>query len=437
MRTEIRLAKYQERLKNAPKPQRFSVYAFIFNSFYYLAVGLPAWFALYFFGGLFLITAGAAMTGSLWIVPAVMLFSRIINAFTADRIQIKHIKAFIENNQDVNYSKPVIFYLLPVRRLLAAAFLSCGLFEFYWMYKNWKAVRRDTKDNELCPVIQGWLLGLFFIWPLLKIIRLNLGRSKTEGKRFLLPAIGYPICLWLQLLCAAAACLPNLPNISLLFLWGLYCLFWIMGLMMLAAVQRRINFHDRKSNRKLEMPHRWQPAEIAVVVIGLILNGGVFFARQPAEQNDPNLGIALGSTYRMMEGYAAFCQKQGYEMTKFPQVYARYFQPELAIINERLKPYNLTMEQAWIFFRVKLNQVMDESIMSEFMAMKPMIIEQIITQYKADNIENFDENVAREYLTKEITLPVLCSETDNNAQAIIDSNESYKKFFRETVEKIK
>jgi len=212
---------------------------------------------------------------------------------------------------------------------------------------------------------------------------------------------------------------------------------WLAALMMLAAIQRRINFHDRKSNRKLEMPRRWQPAEIAVIVIGLILNGSVFFARLPTEQNDPNLGIALGSTYRMMEGYAAFCQKQGYEMTKFPQVYARYFQPELAIINERLKPYNLTMEQAWIFFRVKLNQVMDESIMSEFMTMKPMIIEQIIKQYKAEEIENFDENVAREYLTKEITLPVLCSETDNNAQAIIDSNESYKKFFRETVEKIK
>ncbi len=139
----------------------------------------------------------------------------------------------------------------------------------------------------------------------------------------------------------------------------------------------------------------------------------------------------------MMEGYAGFCRKQGYEMTRFPQVYAEYFRPELETINAKLKPYGLTMEQAWEFFRVRLNNVMDDSIMSEFMTLKPAIIELIVKQYKAEKIDNFDENVAREYLEKEITLPVLCSETDNNARVIIDNNETYKKFFRETVQKIK
>ena len=95
------------------------------------------------------------------------------------------------------------------------------------------------------------------------------------------------------------------------------------------------------------------------------------------------------------------------------------------------------MEQAWEFFRVRLNNVMDDSIMSEFMTLKPAIIELIVKQYKAEKIDNFDENVAREYLEKEITLPVLCLETDNNARVIIDNNETYKKFFRETVQKIK
>ena len=141
--------------------------------------------------------------------------------------------------------------------------------------------------------------------------------------------------------------------------------------------------------------------------------------------------------FEPMEGYTGFCRKQGYEMTRFPQVYAEYFRPELETINAKLKPYGLTMEQAWEFFRVRLNNVMDDSIMSEFMTLKPAIIELIVKQYKAEKIDNFDENVAREYLEKEITLPVLCSETDNNARVIIDNNETYKKFFRETVQKIK
>ena len=82
MRTETRLAKYQERLKNAPRPRRFSPGAFVFNSFYYLFAGMPGWFALYFFGGLFLMTAGFVLTRSLWVVPAVMAASRIVGALT-------------------------------------------------------------------------------------------------------------------------------------------------------------------------------------------------------------------------------------------------------------------------------------------------------------------------------------------------------------------
>ena len=124
-------------------------------------------------------------------------------------------------------------------------------------------------------------------------------------------------------------------------------------------------------------------------------------------------------------------------MTRFPKVYNEYFRPEIEIINRRLKSYNLTMEQAWEFFRIKLNTVMDESIMREFSALKPAVIEQIIRQYKKEQIDNFDERVAREFLDKEITLPVICSETDNNAEILIDNNETYKKFFRETVSQIR
>ncbi len=89
-------------------------------------------------------------------------------------------------------------------------------------------------------------------------------------------------------------------------------------------------------------------------------------------------------------------------MTRFPKVYNEYFRPEIEIINRRLKPYNLTMEQAWEFFRIKLNTVMDESIMREFSALKPAVIEQIIRQYKKEQIDNFDEDVAREFLEKKL-----------------------------------
>ena len=437
MRTETRLEKYQEQLKNTPHPGRFNLYAFVFNSFYYLYAAMPGYFLLYFFGSLILMTASYAAVRSLWVIPLVMLGTRIVNAFSVDRIRLRHIRRFIERNQDVNYSRPVIFYPVPVKRLLISSVVSGGLYQIYWMYKNWQAVRRDTRDNQISPVVRGWLLGIFYIYPLLQTVRLNLQRSKTEGRHFTQLAVAYTACLFIQTgLCAAfyygSARLPYLYAV-----WFALTTVWLTGLYLLITLQKRINFHNRKKNTKLQLQNGWHWGEAAVIAIGFLLSFGSLFWHRPQQQNDEKLGLALASTYRMTEGYAGFCRKQGYEMTRFPKVYNEYFRPEIEIINRRLKPYNLTMEQAWEFFRIKLNTVMDESIMREFSALKPAVIEQIIRQYKKEQIDNFDEGVAREFLEKEITLPVICSETDNNAEILIDNNEAYKKFFRETVSQIR
>ncbi len=437
MHTETKLSVYQKELKDASAPRRFSAYAFVFNSFYFLAKGMYAWFAGWFALGTALAATALIAFGGWTAAAAVLLVMRTVCAFIADRLRLQHIKNFIARNQNVNYSRPVIFYQLPTRQLAAAAFLSGGLFEFYWLYKNWQAVRKDARDEEIRPFWQGIVFGIFFVWPLMKIIRLNLNRSKTEGKHFTAFAGGYAVLLPLQAAFGVVPLLWTGAQNFLPFLWAGYLAAWIVGVFLLAAVQKRINFHDRKSNRKLEMPAFIGKWEIAVVLLGLALNLGLLLLRMPAEQNDENLGLALGSTYRMMEGYPDFCRKQGYEMTNFPKVYAKYFAPEIKIINERLQPYGLTMEQAWTFFRIKLEKVMDESIMSEFMALKPAIIELIVRQYKQEKVENFDEAVARKFLNDEITLPVLCSETDRHAQEIIDSNKTYQNFIRQTVNAIR
>lgn len=436
MQTEEKLFKYQEQMKKAPRPKRFSVYAFVFNSLYYLFHGMPGWFMLYFFGGTALIFSVFAFTRSLGVALAVLLLLRFVSALTAERLKQKHMESFIDRNQNVNYSKPVIFYFLPIRRLALCAVFSCGLFEFYWMYKNWKAVRRDTRDEEIQPLLRGWLLGFFFIWPLLSVIRRNLGHSKTEGRKFAYYAAGYGCSLLIQLFCGLLLYGAFFSHFAQALCWCIYMAAWIGGIVLLAAIQKRINFHNQKSNRKLSMPG-WQKTEIGITLAGLILNLVVLAVRLPEEGRNPELELALGSTYRMTEGYVSFCRKQGYEMTRFPLVYTQYFRPELEIISEALKPYRLTIRQAWNVFGVRAEKTTEDSIMNEFTALKPVIIEQIIKQHKARNSIYFDEKAAREFLEKEITLPVLCSETDKNARLILDSNERYKNAFREIVGKIK
>ena len=435
MQTEEKLFKYQEQMKKALRPKRFSVYAFVFNSLYYLLHGMPGWFMLYFFGGSALIFVVFAFTRSLGAAFAMLLLLRFISALTAERLKQKHMKSFIDRNQNVNYSKTVTFYFLPVRRLAICAVFSCGLFEFYWMYKNWKAVRRDTCDEEIRPLLRS-LFGFFFIWPLLSVIRRNLGRSKTEGRKFAYYAAGYGCSLLIQLFCGLMLYGAFFSHFAQVLFWCTYMATWICGIVLLAAIQKRINFHNQKSNRKLNMPG-WQKAEIGITLAGLILNLVVLAVRIPEEGRNPELELALGSTYQMTEGYVSFCRKQGYEMTRFPQVYAQYFRPELEIIGEALKPYRLTIRQAWNVFNIRAEKTAEDRIMNEFTALKPVIIEQIIKQYKKQDSIYFDEKTAREFLEKEITLPVLCSETDKNARLILDSNERYKNAFREIVGKIK
>ena len=281
MRTETTLEKYQEQLKNTPHPGRFNLYAFIFNSFYYLYTAMPGYFLLYFVGSLILMTAGYAAVRSFWVIPLVMLGTRIVNAFWADRARLRHIHRFIERNQDVNYGRPVIFYPVPVKRLLISGLVSGGLYQIYWMYKNWQAVRRDTRDNQISPVVRGWLLGIFYIYPLLQTIRLNLQRSKTEGRHFRQLAVAYTACLFMQTGLCIAFYYGSAGMLYLYTVWFALTAVWLTGLYLLVTLQKRINFHNRKKNTKLQLQNGWHWSEAAVIVIGFLLSFGSLFWHHP------------------------------------------------------------------------------------------------------------------------------------------------------------
>ncbi len=145
---------------------------------------------------------------------------------------------------------------MPVKRLLISSVVSGGLYQIYWMYKNWQAVRRDTRDNQISPVVRGWLLGIFYIYPLLQTVRLNLQRSKTEGRHFTQLAVAYTACLFIQTgLCAAfyygSARLPYLYAV-----WFALTAVWLTGLYLLITLQKRINFHNRKKKHQTAIAKR-------------------------------------------------------------------------------------------------------------------------------------------------------------------------------------
>ncbi len=65
------------------------------------------------------------------------------------------------------YSGP-LFLHIPVRRLIVLSIASCGLYEAYWIYKNWRFFK-EREDLEIHPFWRG-VFGLFFCHSLLRRI---------------------------------------------------------------------------------------------------------------------------------------------------------------------------------------------------------------------------------------------------------------------------
>ena len=60
------------------------------------------------------------------------------------------------------------FLYIPISRLIVMSILSCGTYEAYWIYKNWRYVK-DREGWKIRPFWRG-IFGIFFCHALLKQI---------------------------------------------------------------------------------------------------------------------------------------------------------------------------------------------------------------------------------------------------------------------------
>jgi len=65
-------------------------------------------------------------------------------------------------------SEEEIFLHIPISRLITLSILSCGLYETYWLYKNWRYLQE--RDNLNIKPFWRAIFGIFFCHSLLKTI---------------------------------------------------------------------------------------------------------------------------------------------------------------------------------------------------------------------------------------------------------------------------
>jgi hypothetical protein len=74
------------------------------------------------------------------------------------------------------------FLHIPVSRLIVMSILSCGLYEIYWIYKNWRYLKERDGMN-IRPFWRGWF-GVFYCHSLLKTIHQDRELTQVEQPNF-------------------------------------------------------------------------------------------------------------------------------------------------------------------------------------------------------------------------------------------------------------
>lgn len=147
------------------------------------------------------------------------------------------------------------FYFINARTQFLLTLLSGGLFSFYWMYQQWKAVLHGFKRSDGKPLKGGALVraagGFYFFFRLAGIINRTCEymRHKTA-----LPA-GVWGCLWLAgLICALAPLAPSARIAG-------YLIFCAAP----AAYQRRLNVLVKNP-----LPGKPKMTELIAAALGLL-----------------------------------------------------------------------------------------------------------------------------------------------------------------------
>lgn len=93
-------------------------------------------------------------------------------------------------------SQEPAYFSVSLLKLGILSVTTLGLYELYWMYQNWKLIKKRTGHN-LSPFWRSFF-GVLFVYPLLKDISSTFESHPTAGKNISLSA-GLLAIFWILL----------------------------------------------------------------------------------------------------------------------------------------------------------------------------------------------------------------------------------------------
>ncbi len=166
------------------------------------------------------------------------------------------------NKTEVDSITPVEYFAISKQRLILFSILTLGIYQIYWFYKNWKAVKKTEGQNgsSYWPFWRA-VFAVFFCHSLFKKV-LESAKSHAYQNPYSPGwlATGYILLL----LISNGLFRMDLQDI------GVWFVIVFLTFIPLLPVQKAINFNNGKINGHKELKKDFSGAEVAVIVFGII-----------------------------------------------------------------------------------------------------------------------------------------------------------------------
>jgi len=181
--------------------------------------------------------------------------------YGCDNAPLEEEKISVQMNDISSGDTTPIFLYIPLSRLIFMSIISFGLYESYWIYKNWRYLKE--RDNlQIQPFWRG-IFGIFYCHSLLKFIHNDLIANTYEKAKF---SAGWLATEWIILNLLGNA-LGRADDIGANLL-GLIISF--PTFLFFVPVQNYINSVNEMKRCKPQY-NSWSSGHILCLVIGLII----------------------------------------------------------------------------------------------------------------------------------------------------------------------
>ena len=171
----------------------------------------------------------------------------------------------MDTEQNSTLSKDTMFFYIPVSRLVVMSILTTGLYIPYWMYKNWKAIKKNYEKSDISPFWRG-VFGVIFIYDLFVIIP-SIYEAKSSHKANFSTnlAIGWIILVLFGTLVDKLSGWLEIPSLAY---WGMLISFF--NFMFFIPVQKYINTVNETIEPR-PVYNKWSTGHFVCLLLGLAI----------------------------------------------------------------------------------------------------------------------------------------------------------------------